>query len=99
MEEGHIHVSFYENDSRVIDGVDCVLLEIHIDLYKDLLAHGILEVIPNTLTGHLTEPEDAYQHRWISSINSGQGNFDPPLTIVPFNGKTWHKHSSRVKKH
>jgi hypothetical protein len=96
MEEGHIHVSFYGNTTKVIDGVECVLLEIHIDLYKDLLAHGILEVIPNTLTGHLTEPEDAYQHRWIASINSGQGEFAPPLTIVPYTGKDWHRHKIQV---
>jgi hypothetical protein len=97
MEEGHIHVSFYENQSRVIDGVDCVLLEIHIDLYKDLLAHGVLEVLPNTLTGHLTEPEDAYQHRWNAAINSGTGDFAPPLTIVPFTGAKWHRHITSAK--
>jgi|GEM_PF-398164 len=82
LNEGHIHVSFYEKDTRVIDGVECVLLEIHLDLYQDLLAHGLLEVLPNTTTGSVTEPEDAYQLRWIASRQSGRIDFAPPFVIT-----------------
>ncbi len=100
LSEGHIHVSFYENDTRLIDGVECVLVEIHLDLYQDLLAHGILEVLPNTTTGSVTEPEDAYQLRWIASVRSGRFDFAPPFVIVQVqrkNQETKFRHKAKVE--
>ena len=48
--EANVQLTFHENDTCVIDGVNCVMLEPDIDYYSDLGAHVILEVIPNTLT-------------------------------------------------
>lgn len=39
----------------MVDGLECVMLEPYMDLYKDLLDHGLLEVLPNLLTHGLTE--------------------------------------------
>ncbi len=106
MSEGHIHVSFYEKSTRKIDGVECVLLEIHLDLYQDLLAHGLLEVLPNTTTGSVTEPEDAYQLRWIASRHAGAADFAPPFVIAQLirsnksnrKGEQHFQHKARMLK-
>lgn len=76
--EANVQLTFHENDTRTIDGVACVLVEPDIDFYKDLLAHGLLEVIP----GQITPPEQAYALRWIAGQQAGIPPFDPPFTIV-----------------
>lgn len=49
---------------------------------KDLGAHMILEVIPNTFTGQKTDPRAAYVLRWIAGRRAGIPEFDPPYVIV-----------------
>jgi hypothetical protein len=78
--EANMQLSFFENDRKVIDGVDCVKFEFDIDYYRDPLAHVLLEVIPNSVSGHLTDPVQVYQLRWIASRQNGK-SFDPPYTI------------------
>jgi len=45
-------------------------------------AHAILEVIPNTVTGGLTNPKDVYLLRWIAGQRAGLPEFAPPYTII-----------------
>jgi hypothetical protein len=58
--EANVQLTFHEGDTKQIDGVDCVKVEPDIDYYKDLGAHALLEVIPNSITGGLTNPKEVY---------------------------------------
>jgi len=80
--EANVQLTFHENDKQVIDGMNCILVEPDIDYYKDLGAHALLEVIPNVLTGGLTNPELVYVLRWIAGRHAGVPEFEPPYTIV-----------------
>jgi len=53
-----------------------------IDYFKDLAAHALLEVLPNALSGGLTNPEEVYVLRWIAGRHAGVAEFKPPYTIV-----------------
>jgi len=77
--ESNVQLTFHENDTKVIDGTECILLEPDIDLYRDLIAHGLLEVVGNKLT----EPEQVYVLRWIAGQQAGVPPFEPPFAIVP----------------
>lgn len=59
----------------------CVKIEPDIDYYKDLAAHGILEVLPNTLGHKLTDPRVAYCLRWMAGQQAGLPMFDPLFTV------------------
>jgi hypothetical protein len=76
--EANVQLTFHENDTQTIDGMSCVLVEPDIDYYKDLLAHGLLEVLPNQITA----PEQVYVLRWIAGQQAGIPAFDPPYAIV-----------------
>jgi hypothetical protein len=81
--EANVQLTFHQNDTQTIDGVDCIALEPDIDYFKDLGAHALLEVIPNAVTGGLTDPKAVYVLRWIAGMHAGVPDFDPPYTIVP----------------
>jgi len=69
---------------RRADGSDvaCVIVEPDIDYYKDLIAHGLLEVLPHLATGGKTDPRQAYSLRWMATRLEGvQPDFEPPVTI------------------
>jgi hypothetical protein len=80
--EANVQLTFHENDKQVIDGVNCILVEPDIDYFKDLAAHALLEVLPNALSGGLTNPEEVYVLRWIAGRHAGVPEFDPPYSIV-----------------
>jgi len=80
--EANVQLTFHESDKQVIDGLSCILVEPDIDYYKDLGAHALLEVVPNALTGGLTNPEAVYVLRWIAGRHAGVAEFDPPYTLV-----------------
>ncbi|MCC6980935.1 MAG: hypothetical protein IT343_21625 [Candidatus Melainabacteria bacterium] len=79
--EANMQVTFFENDTKVIDGVTCVKVEIDIDYYRDPAAHAILEVLPHLLTGGASDPVTVYQLRWIAGRRSGN-DFAPPYRIL-----------------
>jgi hypothetical protein len=56
-------------------------VEPDIDYFKDPGAHLLLEVIPNALTGRVTNPRIVYVLRWMAGQRSGIPNFDPLYTI------------------
>jgi hypothetical protein len=80
--EANVQLTFHENDTLVIDGVDCVMVEPDIDYYQDLAAHALLEVIANALTHSLTDPTEVYVLRWIAGRTAGIPEFAPIYTIT-----------------
>jgi hypothetical protein len=79
--EANVQLTFHEKNTKTINGVNCVYVEPDIDYFKDLGAHILLEVIPNALTGHLTDPRIVYVLRWMAGQHAGIPNFDPLYTI------------------
>jgi len=79
--EVNLQLTFYENQRRIIGGVDCLIVEPAFDYYKDLAAHAILEVIANSVTQSLTDPRQAYVLRWIAGRQAGLPDFDPPYFL------------------
>lgn len=84
--EANLHLTFYEKETSIIDGVECVRVEVDIDYYRDGAAHTILEILPHLITGGASDPRTVYQLRWIAARHAGS-NFNPPYKIVP-KGKT-----------
>jgi hypothetical protein len=80
--EANVQLTFHENDTKVIGGVKCVMIEPDIDYYRDLGAHTIFEVVPNGLTHSLTEPAEVYVLRWIAGQTAGIPEFAPLYTIT-----------------
>ncbi len=80
--EANVQLTFHEEDTQKIDGVQCVKLEPDMDYYKDIGAHALLEVTPNTISGRLTDPKQIYFLRWIAGRHAGVAEFNPPYTIV-----------------
>ncbi len=80
----NVQLTFHENppDRKTIDTVDCVKFEPDMDLYKDQLDHGLLEILPNLLTHGLTDPIDVFSLRWLDSADAGEAVFDPGYTFV-----------------
>ena len=81
FDEANLQLTFHEHDTKMIDGVECVLVEPDIDYYKNLINHTLLEVLPNKFTGGLTRPEMVYVLRWIVGRRAGM-DFNPPYTIT-----------------
>ena len=80
--EANVQITFHENDRQIIGGLACIKVEPDIDYYKDPAAHIILEVLPNALTGGLTNPAEVYVLRWIAGRRAGVPEFSPPYVIV-----------------
>ena len=79
--EANVQLTFHEKNRQTINGVDCVYVEPDIDYFKDQAAHLLLEVIPNGLTGNVSNPRVVYVLRWIAGRHAGVPNFDPLYTI------------------
>lgn len=71
----NVQLTFHEETKKVIDGVECIKIEPDMDLYKEIVAHGLGEVVPNLSSGGLTNPLDVLALRF---IDTGQGE-DPPF--------------------
>jgi hypothetical protein len=80
--EANVQLTFHENTVETIDGTKCIRVEPDIDYYKDLGAHALLEVIPNTLSHGLTDPQVVYTLRWIAGRHAGVPEFDPGYSLV-----------------
>jgi hypothetical protein len=80
--EANVQLTFHANDTKEINGVTCIRMEPDIDYYKDLGAHALLEVLPNAVTGNLTDPRQVYVLRWMAGRHAGMADFDPPYVIA-----------------
>jgi len=79
--EANVQLTFHEDDKKTIDGVECVKIEPDIDYFRDGAAHALLEVLPNSASGGLTNPRQVYVLRWIAGRHAGVAEFDPPYII------------------
>ncbi len=79
--EANAQLTFHQNTTKTIGGLDCVMLEPDIDYYRDPAAHVLLEVVPNALTHTLTDPSEVYVLRWIAGQTAGVPKF-APLYII-----------------
>ena len=86
----NVQLTFHETTRKTIqapDGaggtraVDCVMAEPDIDYFKDLAAHGLLEVLPNSLSHGLTDPQMVYMLRWMATRQENLPDFAPPCTV------------------
>ena len=80
--EANLQLTFHEGVTKTVNGDTWVRIEPDIDYYKDLGAHALLEVLPNTVTKGKTNPATVYVLRWIAGRHAGVAEFDPPYTIV-----------------
>jgi|SRR6185312_11549306 len=81
----NVQLTIHGHDTARLPGpdgtlIDCVKIEPDIDYYKDLAAHGLEEVIPNTLGHRLTDPYVVYMLRWMAGRRIGL-DFDPLYTV------------------
>jgi hypothetical protein len=79
--EANVKFTFHESDTALIDGTQCVKVEVGVEYFKDPQAHDLVEVIANTLTGGLTDPRDVYRLRWTAARRAGEPDFDPPYVL------------------
>jgi hypothetical protein len=79
--EANVQLTFHEHKRKTVGGVDCVYVEPDIDYFKDPGAHFLMEVIPNTVTGNVSDPRVVYVLRWMASRRAGVPNFDPLYTV------------------
>ena len=77
FEISNVQLTFHESNRMTFGGIDCVRIEPDIDLYKDLLEHGLMEVFPNLITGEKTNPIDVFSLRWTLAQNGVGPRFDP----------------------
>jgi hypothetical protein len=80
--EANVQLTFHEGQTKVIDGLRCVMIEPDIDYYKDLGGHFLLEVVVNAVSHTLTDPKQVYVLRWIAGRHAGVAEFNPPYTLT-----------------
>ena len=82
----NVQLTFHGRDTATFPDADnnpvkCVKIEPDIDYYKDLVAHGLLEVVPNWLTKQLTDPKVVYCLRWMAARQEHIAEFNPLYTL------------------
>jgi hypothetical protein len=83
----NVQLTFHGRDTAIFQDenhnpVQCVKIEPDIDYYKDLGAHGLEEVIPNTITHGLTDPKVVYTLRWMATKREPHlPEFNPLYTV------------------
>lgn len=81
----NVQLTFHQGNTKKLQGpdgpVDCIVVEPDIDYYKDLLSHGLMEVLPNLFSGGKTDPRVVYVLRWMAGRESGS-NFNPLYTMT-----------------
>jgi len=80
--EANLQLTFHANDTKMVDGVSCIKMEPDIDYFQDMLAHGLLEVAVNGISGSLTNPRQVYVLRWIAGRHAGVPEFNPPYVLA-----------------
>ncbi len=93
--EANLQITFHERNRKLINGRDCVRVEFDIDYYRDLFSHLFLEVIPNTVSTHRTDPQKVYRLRWTASINANRP-FAPPYVLRQSNEKPLAARGSQI---
>ena len=79
--EANVQLTFHEDSRKQIEGCACIVVEPEIDYYKDLGAHTLLEVIPNSFFQKLKDRKIVYALRWTAGRRAESLEFDPPYAI------------------
>jgi hypothetical protein len=74
--EANVAIYFYQNERRVVDGVECVQISVEMDYFRDLADHVLVEMARSGL-----DPKSAYRLRWMAAARGGVPEFNPPYTI------------------
>lgn len=82
----NVQLTFHGRDTckltnKTGQSMKCIKIEPDMDYYKDLLAHGLLEVLPNSLEHKLTDPRVAYVLRWMAGQRAGLPMYNPLYTV------------------
>jgi hypothetical protein len=77
--EAGLEMIFHENDKRVINGIDCIKVEVDMDYWNDPTAHILVQ--SNVGRGESINPTLVYMVRWMGGRRAGVPEFDPPYTI------------------
>jgi len=75
----NVHFIVFGNQRRVINGIKCVYISVHIDAYRGVPHAG--EVAKWFIKHELTDPKTIYQLRWNAAQEMGLPEFDPHYTI------------------
>ncbi|HVU47284.1 MAG TPA: hypothetical protein VHD85_14230, partial [Terracidiphilus sp.] len=67
---------------NAVDDVDCVMVEINIDYFKNLGAHVLFGVALNAITDAVIDPAVVYVLRWMAARQSKMPEFAPLYTIT-----------------
>jgi hypothetical protein len=87
--ESNVQLSFHDTRRRLVNGVECMLVDVDIDYFKDTAAHLLMEVFPNRLkklihgktsAESVTDPRLVYGLRWIAGRRKG-AEFAPPYFL------------------
>jgi hypothetical protein len=86
--EANVQLTFHGDDPPPHDLPNSTKMEVDMDYFKDIGAHALLEVVPNSLEklvgqGGMTDPKIVYVLRWIAGCRAGVQEFNPLYTIVP----------------
>ena len=77
----NVQLTFHAHDTATIGTLNCIKIEPDMDLYKEVIAHGLGEVLPNWITHNLTSPIAVLALRWIDAVQSNEPLFDPGYTL------------------
>jgi hypothetical protein len=87
----NVQLTFHGHDTCTLrddmgQPVKCVKIEPDIDYYKDVAAHGLMEVTPNWISKEvgrtgLTDPKVVYALRWMATRREGLPDFNPLYTV------------------
>jgi hypothetical protein len=105
--EANVQLTFHEKDTKTIAGVPCIKVEPDIDYFKDLGAHTLLEVIPNSITHGLTDPKKVYvlhfpnRTKRHEMTNASSVQITPPVNCCRFrHGSNWvYSPDREVQRH
>jgi len=83
----NVQLTFHGRDTALLPDqngniVQCVKIEPDIDYFRDPVAHGLLEFIPNALTKGKTDAKTVYALRWMAAKREAHvPEFNPLYTI------------------
>jgi hypothetical protein len=76
-EKGNFQITLHENQTKVVGGIHCVLVETDVDYFSQLWRHALVEVLPHKIFRGLTNPRKVYVIEWHEMQSTGT-NFEPP---------------------
>lgn len=78
--EANLQITLHEGEKKEAGGMQCLLVELDIDYYRNAAAHFIGEVLVNAF-GSMTDPRQVLALRWTAGRQAGLPDFDPLYTV------------------